>query len=173
MAHCSAHPRLTVSLAFSVRDGSRPKKSVRWRSSAGTREVPPTTSTLATWLGSRPASASAWRRSREGGGVHAEWWARGWAKLAGLGLSLEQHAVAAPSTRHPAPPSPARWAHLFDGDQQAVQHGRRLLLKDLAADDARGVHVVHEALDVDGRLRVGGQHLAGGGRGRGGSRSGG
>lgn len=59
IAHCRAQPRDTVSLAFRVRLGSRPKKSVSCLSTAGTRVVPPTTSTLAIWLGSRPASASA------------------------------------------------------------------------------------------------------------------
>lgn len=47
MAQLSAQPRETTSVALSVRLGSLPKKSRRWVMSAGTREDPPVTSTLA------------------------------------------------------------------------------------------------------------------------------
>lgn len=73
------------------RPASHPKSSVSWRSTAGTRVVPPTTSTLATWLASRPASASACIGRRVGGG-----WGRwvsgvgGWA-LAGKLASAETY----------------------------------------------------------------------------------
>ena len=59
MAQLSAQPRDTHSVAFSVRLGSRPKKSRRMRISAGTRLLPPTTSTDARLSALTPASASA------------------------------------------------------------------------------------------------------------------
>lgn len=59
MAQLRAQPREMHSLAFSVRDGSACSVSFRMASTAGTRELPPTISTLASWSGCSLASANA------------------------------------------------------------------------------------------------------------------
>mmetsp|Transcript_1081 Transcript_1081/g.3293 ORF Transcript_1081/g.3293 Transcript_1081/m.3293 type:complete len:244 (-) Transcript_1081:752-1483(-) len=59
MAHCSAAPRDTHSLAFRVRLGSFWKVSMSFAITKGTRELPPTSSTLLIWSSLTPASATA------------------------------------------------------------------------------------------------------------------
>jgi len=59
MAHCSAQPRETHSLALSVRETGLPNTSSMMRATEGMRVEEPTTSTHAMSAGARPASASA------------------------------------------------------------------------------------------------------------------
>lgn len=64
MAHCSAAPRDTDSLAFSVRLGSLWKASSSLLITSGTRELPPTSSTLVICSSFTPASATACTAAR-------------------------------------------------------------------------------------------------------------
>lgn len=59
MAQLRAAPLETHSLAFKVRPGSLPKKSLMILSNAGTLELPPTTSTVCTSAGEIWASSKA------------------------------------------------------------------------------------------------------------------
>ena len=48
---------------------------------------------------------------------------------------------------------------LLERGDDAVEHGADEVLELLALEHARGIHVVHDRLDVDGRLGVGREHL--------------
>lgn len=73
--------------------------------------------------------------------------------------STHCHIVASHHGNLRPPHTSTHATHLLDGGQQAVKHGLGLLLKHLPGDHAMRVHIVHDALHVDGCLAVGGQHL--------------